>query len=102
MKKNGSGKITVSNVTVSSVVIKVITSYDYSANISVSLGDTALTLPSVADVAATKVDTGSLSGSYAINCYTITVTLDEAVTGDLVINNTTGYAVYLESITINH
>ena len=98
-KKNGDGVLTVSNVTVSSVTLNIISSFDYSANVSVKVGDTELTLPAAADVNAAGVGTGVYtSNNYEYKIYTVTVTLDSALTGDLVITNTTGFAVYMTSI----
>ena len=94
------GAITVSNVTVNSVTIVLVTSYDSFSTPVVTLGDTELTYDSAA-VMATKESTGTNNSSnYEVFRYTITITLDAAATGDLVIKNTSGYAMYLESIAI--
>ena len=99
--KKETGTLTVKNVTVSSVTLVIVNSYDYSANVEVKIGDTVLELPAPADVNAAGVDSGIQNSSgYAIKRYTVTIELDAPLTGDLVVTNTTGYAVYMESINI--
>ena len=99
--KKTSGVFTVSNVTVNSVTIVLVTSYDSFSTPTVTVGGVALTVDSAA-VIATKESTGTQNSSgYDVNRYTITITLDAAATGDLVIKNESGYAMYLESITID-
>ncbi len=101
MKKNGAGVITIKNTEVSSITITLLSTYDYTAHLTVKVGDTELTLPSPESVDAAGVETGVItSNDYAVMRYTITITLDTALTGDVVITNGTGYAVYAESIVI--
>ena len=98
---DGAGTITVKNATVKKLTIRVVSSYDYTANVSVTLGGNALTLPNPADVHAAAISSGiSNANGYAINYYDVVVELDAAATGDLVITNTTGYAVYFAYIII--
>ena len=99
--KKSTGALTVSNVTVNSVTIVLVTSYETFSTPVVTLGGTELTIDSSA-VMATKESTGTQnSSSFDVYRYTITITLDAATTGDLVIKNTSGYAMYLESIAID-
>ena len=101
LKKNSEGVITVKNATVKKLTIRVVSSYAYSTNFTVTIGGTALTLPNPADVNAAAIASGvSNSGGYAINYYDVVVELDAAATGDLVITNSTGYAVYFAYIII--
>ena len=101
LKKNSEGVITIKDVTVNKLTIRVISSYAYSTNFTVTIGGTALTLPNPADVNAAAIPTGVSTGSgYAINYYDVVVELDAAATGDLVITNSTGYAVYFAYIII--
>ena len=98
---DGAGTITVKNATVKKLTIRVVSSYDYTANVSVTLGGNALTLPNPADVHAAAISSGiSNANGYAINYYDVVVELDAAATGDLVITNSTGYAVYFAYIII--
>ena len=100
-KKNSAGTLTVKNVTVSSITLVVASSYDYTANVEIKVGDVTLTLPEPASVHAGRVTTGlKNSNGYEVYRYTVTIELDAALTGDLVIKNTLGYAVYMESIVI--
>lgn len=95
------GTINVKNATVKKLTIRVVSSYDYTANVSVTLGGNALTLPNPADVHAAATPSGvSNANGYAINYYDVVVELDAAATGDLVISNTTSYAVYFAYIII--
>lgn len=95
------GVITIKNVSVSKLTIRVVSSYDYSANVSVTLGGNALTLPSPADIQAARVTTGiSNANGYEIFYYDIVVDLGAATAGDLVIHNTTNYAVYFEYVIV--
>ena len=95
------GTINVKNATVKKLTIRVVSSYDYTANVSVTLGGNALTLPNPADVHAAAISSGiSNANGYAINYYDVVVELDAAATGDLVISNTTSYAVYFAYIII--
>ena len=98
---DGAGTITVKNATVKKLTIRVVSSYSYSANVSVTLGGNALTLPNPADVHAAAISSGvSNANGYAINYYDVVVELDAAATGDLVITNSTSYAVYFAYIII--
>ena len=98
---DGAGTITVKNATVKKLTIRVVSSYDYTANVSVTLGGNALTLPNPADVHAAAISSGiSNANGYAINYYDVVVELDAATAGDLVISNTTSYAVYFAYIII--
>lgn len=101
--KAGLGDLTIENVSVSSITIVVISSYDYTGHyVGVKMNGTDLTVPSVSTVAATKVATGlDNEKGYEVSRYTVTITLDETLTGDLTIYNCTTYAGYVESITIN-
>ena len=95
------GAINVKNATVKKLTIRVVSSYDYTANVSVTLGGNALTLPNPADVHAAAISSGiSNANGYAINYYDVVVELDAAATGDLVITNSTPYAVYFAYIII--
>ena len=95
------GTINVKNATVKKLTIRVVSSYDYTANVSVTLGGNALTLPNPADVHAAAISSGiSNANGYAINYYDVVVELDAAATGDLVITNSTSYAVYFAYIII--
>ncbi|MBQ2385597.1 MAG: hypothetical protein II292_05245 [Clostridia bacterium] len=95
------GTINVKNATVKKLTIRVVSSYDYTANVSVTLGGNALTLPNPADVHAAAISSGvSNANGYAINYYDVVVELDAATAGDLVITNTTPYAVYFAYIII--
>ena len=95
------GTINVKNATVKKLTIRVVSSYDYTANVSVTLGGNALTLPNPADVHAAAISSGiSNANGYAINYYDVVVELDAAATGDLVITNSTPYAVYFAYIII--
>ena len=99
MKKT-TGAFTVSNVTVNSVTIVLVTTYDTFSTPVVTLGGVELTYDSAA-VLATKEETGTNNSSgYAVSRYTITIALTAETAGDLVIKNTSGYAMYLESIAI--
>lgn len=99
--KKTSGVFTVSGVTANSVTIVLVTSYETFSTPVVTLGGTELTVDSSA-VMATKESTGTQNSSnYDVYRYTITLTLDAAVAGDLVIKNTSSYAMYLESIAID-
>ena len=99
--KKNTGAITVSNATVNSITIVLVTSYDTFSTPVVTLGGTELTYDSAA-VMATKESTGTNNSSnYEVFRYTITIVLDAATTGDLVVKNTSGYAMYLESIAID-
>ena len=99
--KKEAGVITVKNATVKKLTIRVVSSYDYTANVSVTLGGNALTLPNPADVHAAAISSGvSNANGYAINYYDVVVELDAAATGDLVITNSTSYAVYFAYIII--
>ncbi|MBR2347334.1 MAG: hypothetical protein IKA68_07005 [Clostridia bacterium] len=99
--KKEAGVITVKNATVKKLTIRVVSSYDYENNVSVSLGGNALTLPNPADVHAAAISSGiSNANGYAINYYDVVVELDAAATGDLVITNSTSYAVYFAYIII--
>ena len=101
LKKNSEGVITVKNATVKKLTIRVVSSYAYSTNFTVTIGGTALTLPNPADVNAAAIASGaSTANGYAINYYDVVVELDAAATGDLVITNSTGYAVYFAYIII--
>ena len=101
LKKGGEGVITVKNATVKKLTIRVVSSYDYSANVSVTLGGNALTLPNPADVHAAAVPSGVQTATgYDINYFDVVVELDAAATGDLVITNSTGYAVYFAYIIV--
>lgn len=98
---DGAGTITVKNATVKKLTIRVVSSYDYENNVSVTLGGNALTLPNPADIHAAAIPSGvSNSKGFAINYFDIVVELDAAATGDLVIKNTTSYAVYFAYIII--
>ena len=97
--KKQSGTLTFKNVAIEKLAIRVVSSYDYTANVTISVGDTVLTLADPADIAAAKVYTGvDTSKGYALNYFDIIVDLDAPLAGDLVIKNTTGYAVYFESV----
>ena len=99
--KKTTGAFTISNVTANSVTIVLVTSYDTFSTPVITLGDVELTYDS-ATVLATKEETGTNNSSgYAVSRYTITITLTDAATGDLAIKNTSGYAMYLESIAFN-
>ena len=99
--KKEAGVITVKNATVKKLTIRVVSSYDYSNNVTVTLGGNALTLPNPADVHAAAIPTGvNTANGYAINYFDIVVELDAATAGDLVISNTTSYAVYFAYIII--
>ena len=101
LKKNSEGVITIKDVTVNKLTIRVISSYAYSTNFTVTIGGTALTLPDPATTNAAAIPTGvSNANGYAFNYYDVVVELDAAATGDLVINNSTGYAVYFAYIII--
>lgn len=101
--KKQAGTLTVEDVTVSSLTIVVASSYDYTAHLTVTIDGKAVTLPAAADVHAAGVKTGlKNSNGYEVSLYTVTVTFDEPLTGDLVIYDGLTYAVYVESITINH
>ena len=95
------GTITVKNATVKKLTIRVVSVYDYTANVSVTLGGNALTLPDPAATNAAAISSGvSNANGYAINYYDVVVELDAAATGDLVITNSTPYAVYFAYIII--
>ena len=97
--KKQTGTLTFKNVAIEKLAIRVVSSYDYTANVTISVGDTVLTLADPADIAAAKVYTGvDTSKGYALNYFDIIVDLDAPLAGDLVIANTTGYAVYFESV----
>ena len=101
--KKGTGTLTVKNVTVSSLTLIIASSYDYTANVEIKVGDVTLTMPEPATVNAGRVTTGTKnSNGYEVFLYTVTVELDAALTGDLVIKNPLTYAVYMESIEIVH
>ena len=100
--------LTAKNVTVKTLTIEVLSTYDYTAHPTITVGGTAIALPTVEEVNATGVKTGVNNNSgYEYTKYVLTVTLDAAVTGDLLIANTCknastnkGYAIYVASITI--
>ena len=95
------GTINVKNATVKKLTIRVVSSYDYTANVSVTLGGNALTLPDPATTNAAAIPSGvNTANGYAINYFDIVVELDAATAGDLVISNTTSYAVYFAYIII--
>ena len=99
--KRDAGKITIKDIAFEKLAIRVVSSYDYTKNVTISVGDTTLTLADPADIAAAKVYTGvDTSKGYAINYFDIIVDLDAPLAGDLVIENNTGYAVYFESIAV--
>ncbi len=101
--KSSSGTLTVSNVTASSITLTIISSFDYTANVEVKIGDTTLTLPAPADVHAAGVGTGvTTDKGYEYKLFTVTIDLDAPLTGDLVITNVTGFAVYMTSIVISN
>ena len=101
VKKNSEGVLTIKDVNVSKLTIRVISSYDYSTNFDVTVAGTALTLPAPADVNAARIDTGIKNANgYTIYYYDVVVELDAAATGDLVITNSTGYAVYFAYIIV--
>ena len=98
---DGAGTITVKNANVKKLTIRVVSSYSYSANVSVTLGGNALTLPDPATTNAAAIPSGvNTANGYAINYFDIVVELDAATAGDLVISNTTSYAVYFAYIII--
>ena len=95
------GTITVKNATVKKLTIRVVSSYKYENNVTVTLAGNALTLPDPATTNAAAIPTGvSTANGYAINYFDVVVELDAAATGDLVISNTTPYAVYFAYIII--
>ena len=95
------GTITVKNATVKKLTIRVVSSYKYENNVTVTLAGNALTLPDPATTNAAAIPTGvNTANGYAINYFDIVVELDAAATGDLVISNTTPYAVYFAYIII--
>ena len=91
----GTGTLTVKNIEVTTITLKCISSFPYESNFSFKLGETNLEIESV-----TSEGTGVFSGKYEFNEYTVTVTLDAATTGDLVIANATSFTQYVSSITI--
>lgn len=91
----GTGTLTVKNIEVTTITLKCISSFPYESNFSFKLGETNLEIESV-----TSEGTGVFSGEYEFNEYTVTVTLDAATTGDLVIANATSFTQYVSSITI--
>ena len=98
---DGAGTITVKNANVKKLTIRVVSSYSYSANVSVTLGGNALTLPDPATTNAAAIPSGvNTANGYAINYFDIVVELDAATAGDLVISNSTSYAVYFAYIII--
>lgn len=98
---DGAGTITVKNANVKKLTIRVVSSYSYSANVSVTLGGNALTLPDPATTNAAAIPSGvNTANGYAINYFDIVVELDAATAGDLVITNSTSYAVYFAYIII--
>ena len=99
--------LTAKNVTVKTLTVEVLSTYDYTAHPTITVGGTAIALPTVEEVNATGVKTGvNNTSGYEYTKYVLTVTLDAAVTGDLLIANTCknasnkGYAIYLASIAI--
>ena len=91
------GTITVKNISVTKVTLITVSTYDYDNNFTFQLGDQTLT-PTIStrDMGVTN------AGGYAFKEYTVTVTLDTATLGDLVISKTVGTkgAGYVPSITI--
>ena len=93
--------ITVKNANVKKLTIRVVSSYKYENNVTVTLAGNALTLPDPATTNAAAIPTGvNTANGYPINYFDIVVELDAAATGDLVISNTTSYAVYFAYIII--
>ena len=98
---DGAGTITVKNATVKKLTIRVVSSFKYENNVTVTLAGNALTLPDPATTNAAAISSGvSNAKGYDINYYDVVVELDAAATGDLVIKNTTSYAVYFAYIII--
>lgn len=91
------GTITVKNISVTKVTLITVSTYDYDNNFTFQIGNQTLT-PTIStrDMGVTN------AGGYAFNEYTVTVTLDTATLGDLVISKTVGTkgAGYVPSITI--
>lgn len=91
------GTITVKNISVTKVTLITVSTYDYDNNFTFQLGDQTLT-PTIStrDMGVTN------AGGDAFKEYTVTVTLDTATLGDLVISKTVGTkgAGYVPSITI--
>ena len=101
LKKNSEGVITIKDVTVNKLTIRVVSSYKYENNVTVTLAGNALTLPDPATTNAAAIPSGvNTANGYAINYFDIVVELDAAATGDLVITNSTPYAVYFAYIII--
>lgn len=95
------GVITVKNATVKKLTIRVVSSFKYENNVTVTLAGNALTLPDPATTNAAAISSGvSNAKGYDINYYDVVVELDAATAGDLVISNTTSYAVYFAYIII--
>ena len=98
--KKASGVLTISNVTVNSVTIVLVSSYDSPYMPTITLGGVELTYDSAAAL-ATKEATGTKNSSgYDVSRFTISIALTAETTGDLVISNTSSGAMYFESITI--
>lgn len=101
-KKDSGATFTVKNVEATSVTIKFVSTYDYEANtLTISVGGEERTLPTVDSVNAARVDTGvSNSKGYKFYEYSVTVTLDSAVTGDVVISNLAVATLYSTAIVV--
>ena len=98
--KKASGVLTISNVTVNSVTIVLVSSYDSPYMPTITLGGVELTYDSAAAL-ATKEATGTKNSSgYDVSRFTISIALTAETAGDLVISNTSNGAMYFESITI--
>ena len=96
--KKASGVLTISDVTVNSVTIILVSSYDSPYLPTITIGDVELTVDS-ASVIATKEATGTKNSSgYDVSRFTISIALTAETTGDLVIKNTSNGAMYFESI----
>ena len=98
--KKGGSTFTVKNATVTTITFLVVSTYDYTGNVDIKVGDTVVTLPDAATVNAAAVNTGVMNGANEYKAYTVTVTLNSALTGDLVITNNLTYAVYMPYINI--
>ena len=99
-KKQGS-TFTVDNVNLTTLTVLVISTFDYTGHVDITVGGTAITLPDAASVNATAVSTGVKNDNgYEFKVYTLTVTLDSALAGELVITNNLSYAVYMNYINI--
>ncbi len=91
------GTITVKNISVTTVTLVGLSTYGYQDNFTIKLGDNVLT----PTVTTENMGVNNSSG-YEFKQYTLTITLDFATTGDLVISAAADYAYasYVTSITI--